>query len=245
MRLPLKLKIIRMKKVLALGIISLSIASSFSQDLVNKDDHHFKNSSFYGSWGPHFSDFKGINKILSDSGYQVFDKISFGFGFGYSIRGPKSILNFQFTYFTQCNENEYDYCSHIDFNSYGISYGYDLIPNKMIDLYPSIGINRNRTDILLSYVDIPIIPATTFFYTVSNIARITRVNYSVDLGVGFDYFIAFKNRRFKILTGFKAGYFVQLTESTWYSHVDENEVSSVPKTNAGGTYVKLILGISF
>lgn len=203
-------------------------------------------TGLYGTFGWTFSDYAGINKILSDSGYMKFHDSQFSKGFGFTTRNDRGILNIQYHMLTQCNVGSNNYCSHIDFASYGISYGYDLTNSKKLDFYPFIGINRNRTDILLSYVSWPTMSVNTFLNSVSNIARMTRVNYNLNLGAGFDYFIPLgREISSEIQLGIQAGYYLQLTESTWFIHVDELPLTGAPKTNPGGAYVKAVVGICF
>lgn len=203
-------------------------------------------SGLYGTAGWTFSDYAGINKILSDSGYMKFHDSQFSKGFGFTARTNKVIFNLQYHMLTQCNVSPSYYCSHIDFASYGFSLGYDITKKKQLDLFPFIGINRNRTDILLSYVTFPTMPLNTFLLNNSNIARITRVNYNLHLGAGCDYFISLgDNISSEIMLGLHAGYYLQLTESTWFIHVDELPVTDAPKTNPGGAYIKALIGICF
>jgi len=203
-------------------------------------------SGLYGTFGWTFSDYAGINKILSDSGYQKFHTNQFSKGFGFTARGDRGIFNIDYHMLTQCNVGANDFCSHIDFVSYGLSFGYDLSKKKNMDFYPFIGVNRNRTDILLSYVSWPTMSVNTFLNTVSNIARMTRVNYNLNLGAGFDYFIPLgKEISSEIQVGMHAGYYLQITESTWFIHVDELPLTNAPKTNPGGAYLKAVIGICF
>lgn len=207
---------------------------------------NIKRTGLYGAFGWSFSDYAGINKIFSDSGYRKFNDSQFSKGFGFTARTNKVIANLDYHLLTQCNVGDNMFCSHIDFVSYGLSFGYDVTKKEKLDLYPFLGFNRNRTDILLSYVSWPVMPVNTFLNTVSNVARMTRVNYSLNLGAGFDYFIPLgKEISSEIILGLQAGYYVQLTESTWFIHVDELPLTDPPKTNPGGAYIKAIIGICF
>lgn len=205
-----------------------------------------KRTGLYGAFGWSFSDYAGINKIFSDSGYMKFNDSQFSKGFGFTARTNKVIANLDYHLLTQCNVGDNMFCSHIDFVSYGLSFGYDVTKKEKLDLYPFLGFNRNRTDILLSYVSWPVMPVNTFLNTVSNVARMTRVNYSLNLGAGFDYFIPLgREVSSEIILGLQAGYYVQLTESIWFIHVDELPLTDAPKTNPGGAYVKAVIGICF
>lgn len=203
-------------------------------------------NGLFANWNTHFSDYNGVNKILSDSGFSTFSNPNWGFGFGFSGRSEKVVVQLDFTYLTQCNVNNNLFCSHIDFASYGLQVGYLVDKKNKLDLYPYLGMNRNRTDILLSDVDLQPMNATQFLNTVSNIARMTRVNFSLNAGVGFDYFIPVsKKNTAELMLGIRTGYYLTLNEGTWYMHVDENPLTNVPKTNAGGAYLKTTLGFSF
>ncbi|MFI5203365.1 MAG: hypothetical protein ACHQF2_02625 [Flavobacteriales bacterium] len=203
-------------------------------------------AGLYGTAGMHNSDYKGINKILSDSGYSEFYKNKFTLGFGFTVRTHRTIVNLDYLLFSQCNVNADFMCSHIDFSSYGAMIGFDITKKEKLDFYPFLGISRNRTDILLSYVTFPEMPLQTFLLTNSNIARITRVNYSLHLGAGFDYFLPVsKKYSSEFLVGIYAGYYMQINEGTWFIHVDELPLTNAPFTNPGGAYIKAKLGICF
>jgi hypothetical protein len=240
-----------MKTIIFLFLVLLNF-SSFSQensDSKKANKHklfNVKRTGLYGAFGWAFSDYAAVNKILSDSGYRKFNTNQFSKGFGFTARTNKVIANLDYHLLTQCNVSDYDFCSHIDFVSYGLSFGYDVTKKEKLDFYPFIGVNRNRTDILLSYVEWPEMPVSTFLNNVSNIARMTRVNYSLNIGAGFDYFIPLGSEiSSEIILGLQAGYYAQLTESTWFIHVDELPLTNAPKTNPGGAYIKAVLGICF
>lgn len=232
------------------AFIFLTIFSSnfvFSQEETEKIRlFNVKTTGIYGTTGFHFSDYEGVNKMLSDSGHLIFDKMQTNWGFGFTARTSRSVFNLEFTSFTQCNTGPDYFCSHLDFTSYSLVYGFDIAKTNKFDFYPYIGLSRNRTDILLSYVNIPEITFANHLLTNPNIARLTRVNYSILIGAGFDYFIPFsKKYSSQFILGIYGGYYLQLNESTWYLHVDENPVTMPPKTNAGGAFLKFKIGFCF
>jgi len=230
-------------------IILLLIFCFILNSLTAQEEKHklfnWTRTGVFGTWGIHFSEYAEVNKMFTDSSYLPFETNEFPFGIGFTGRTDRVIFYGDYYFFVQCNTNDKGWCSHIDYKSYGISFGFDVTKNNKLDLYPTVGVYRSRTDILLSYVDFPVIPFSQHLLTNSNITRLTRWNFNLNLGAGLDYFLPLGKTSSEIMIGLKAGYFMHLNQSTWYLHVDEEPVSNPPKVNPGGAYVKTVLGICF
>lgn len=224
----------------------LAVAATAQQPQTKQKLFNIQRSGLYATGGMHISDYAGVNKMLSDSGYSTFNTTKFTMGFGFTARSNRVIVNLDYFLFTQCNVTPDFQCSHIDFTSYGAAIGFDVTKSEKMDFYPFVGINRNRTDILLSYVNFPEMPFETFLLNYDNVARVTRVNYSLNLGASFDYFIPIsKKYTSEFFFGIFGGYYLQLNQSTWFIHVDELPLTQPPRTNPGGAYLKLKGGICF
>jgi hypothetical protein len=235
-----------MKKILLLFCVVLCITVDAQETAPKKKLFSVQRVGLYGTAGIHHSNYNGINKMLSDSGYSTFYKNKFTLGFGFTARTHRVIVNLDYLLFSQCNVTPGFVCSHIDFASYSAVAGFDITRKNNLDIYPFLGVSRNRTDILLSYVSFPEMPLQTFLFTYSNIARITRVNYSLNIGAGVDYFMPVsKKYSSEVLFGLYAGYYLQINEGTWFIHVDELPLTNAPFTNPGGAYIKAKLGFCF
>jgi hypothetical protein len=203
-------------------------------------------SAIYFQSGFHLSDFKKINETLKDSGYAELSSMSSSKGFGYQLMINQWILNGSFYKIMQCKENADEACSHINFNSYNLGFGYSLLKKENILFFPMIELGRNKTEFFIADNEIPEQAMLNYLTGSPNVTQVTRFNLSSTLSLNFDAFFPLrKSGQTKLLAGIKAGYQINLTEGTWYEHEDEVKLSNGPKTNPVGFFGMFKLGFCF
>ena len=112
------------KLIILLVFLSGAAVAQEKQKLFN-----WTRTGVYGEYGGRLFDLEGLNKILSDSNYATFDNLQDSYGFGFTGRTDKWIFQVNYYRFSQCEETADDLCSHLEYNGFGISFGYNVLKN--------------------------------------------------------------------------------------------------------------------
>ena len=218
-----------------------------AQETEKKSLFNWNRTGIFGGYGYHVSDFSEVNKLLSDSGYATFKNNHFALNWGFSGRSEKVIFQFDFYKYTECVEAETDTCSHINFNSFGFSLGYNLLKNKKHQLFPMVGFYRHKTEMLITDFKVPDKSFNGYFAGYRNVSQVIRYNYAVHLGLGYDYFIPLGEKySTEFSLGLRTGYYLQTSEGYFYVHDGKDvKLTGAPKINPAGGYVRLVGGFYF
>ena len=218
-----------------------------AQDNEKKQIFNWDRTGIFAGYGYHMSDYSEVNKLLSDSGYATFKNNHFALNWGFTGRSEKVIFQLDFYKYTECVEAETDTCSHINFSSFGFSFGYNLLKNKKHQLFPMLGFYRNKTEMLITDYKIPDQSFNGYFSGYRNVSQVIRFNYAVNLALGYDYFIPIgKKYKTECSMGIRAGYYLQTSEGYFYVHDGKDvKLSNAPKINPAGGYVRIVGGLHF
>lgn len=198
-------------KIVIIGIILLYSISTFAQaDTIvtpkKKNKFYFGMFTNFGVDIPNI-DANGMNAELAKYNYpnMKFDDVVVNVGFHWYVN--KYILNFNFGGNVFKDESTKAF-SNTTFETFNVSFGYNVLPRSQFQLYPFVGYNQNS--FRYTYNERIANNSTQAAYLLSNLdyKDMTNIQHSLLLGAGFTF-------QKSVLFQVRAGYNLTFKDKGW------------------------------
>lgn len=196
-------------------------------------------STFRFSLGASYFDLKSLNEQLSSAGLPSLDNASFQFGFGRTTQKTRLVLDYGLLVYSWRNAHNNDRKSDLTSAVFSLNYGFDLLKQTHVSLFPYAGANLGALLLKTSYKDLPFNEVVTGKSHQDEILH--KITITAQAGLGFD--IRKKRDGLMPSIGFRAGYQFDLSDySKWYRGM--SSVSNGPDASTSGPFANIVFGIA-
>lgn len=158
------------------------------------------------------SDYKKLNADLQAQGFEPLNEIGVGFGYGFSFKKERRLIDFNMIRFGISNKSEKDdkkFSSNFT-SFFELNFGYDLARSRTFNVYPYAGVSIRSSNIIYKSGKLSVNPnftdLTNIFQPASSYsasAYSTKIGYQT--GLGIEIVLSDKNKNGGVIFFSKAG----------------------------------------
>ena len=222
----------RISTIVLLITIFVSINSLIAQ---NETNERSIGTSFYFNYEISEIDLVAFNQVLNENGFISIQEPKSAFGFGYLLQVGRSIFSLSYSALEKTNEDSANECDVI-YSTFCIDYGFDIIKDAKISLYPYTAFKNNNLTInyrekvsdmsFTNYLSSPLMEKN--FYN-------TRSHFAFGLGVSYQKWIQ---------VGIKGGYMLPVGKNNISIHGGTVDLNDAPEIEYP-FFVNVFVGFGF
>jgi hypothetical protein len=221
-----------------LGLIVLLCISLFSISLFSQDKPK-NNWYFFGSLGYQNLEIDNLNKILTDNNFPSLSNSLISMDLTVIYKRGKHNFSGEISISSPWDSkiNNMNNESMLSSRGYILSYGYDIVSNQRLFIFPFIGFSSNIGSLKLSNSKIESTDFGTTLLSFNNQNSYSVSTPSFVIGLQGNYNICKR-----LVMGLKLGYNFSPTSTTVWMMENGNTLSNGPNVSLGGFYSRISIG---